>query len=112
MIIPTLPNEGIAQGRAHQRQYNQPVFTWAISQGEPDECPNCGGNGEVYMRLAEKGPFSYVPQSKKAITWYDGDGTFPKGWYIIRETIGFVCPKCKGAQTVRSEPVRVPMEAK
>lgn len=98
-ITPYLPSDAMAIARMHQKQYNQPVFTWSVSQGLPDECPNCGGNGEVYMRLAEKGPFSYVPGSKKPVTWFAGDGQFPKGWYIVKETMGFVCPKCKGNRT-------------
>jgi hypothetical protein len=95
-ITPYFPVDAMAVARIHQNKNNQPVFTWSVNiSDEPGECPNCGGNGEIYMRLAERGPYSFVPGSKNAVTWYDGDGQFPKGWYVIQETMAFPCPKCQ-----------------
>ena len=94
-VTPYLPADAIQMARAHMAQMKMPAFTWAMSQ-DPTSCPNCGGNGLVYLRLAEKGPFKYPPTTRKAITWFDGDGQFGKGWYIIKDTQTFTCQKCKG----------------
>jgi len=93
-MTPYLPLEALTMVKAHQANSNMPAFTWAMNQ-DPVSCQNCGGNGEVYLRLAEKGPFSFVPATRKVITYFDGDGRFGKGWYIIKDTQAFPCPECQ-----------------
>jgi len=93
-ITPYLPTEAYRMAKAHENQCHMPVFTWAMIPEGVEDCPNCGGGGIVYMRLAERGPFG-TPTTSKVVTWFDGDGKFRKGWYIVKETMAFPCPKCQ-----------------
>ena len=93
-ITPYLPTEAYRTAKAHESQYHMPVFTWAMIPESAEDCKNCGGSGIVYMRLAERGPFG-SPTTHKVVTWFDGDGHLRKGWYIVKETMTFPCPKCQ-----------------
>lgn len=96
MITPYFPKEAYTQAKAYQAAHSMPVFTWAMEPEEKTDCDNCGGGGIVYLRLAERGPFSTPATTRQPSTYFDGDGQFGKGWYVVKETMGFTCPKCKG----------------
>jgi hypothetical protein len=96
-ITPYFPKEAYSMAKNWETTYKMPVFTWAMTQMQEIDCPNCGGGGVVYLRLAEKGPYATPSTTKQISTYHPGDGVYRRGWYVIKDTVGFVCPKCKGA---------------
>ena len=61
----------------------------------PDDCPNCGGAGYLYLFVATAGPFKTPGQGVGVIShWYDG------GWWI-GGTYAFKCPACAATQSPR-----------
>lgn len=72
------------------------AFVRAISHnpGQLEYCPNCGGGGWIYVTLCDSGPHRYILTTKKPVTWFDGDGIFGKGWYVVDKTTPFECPEC------------------
>jgi hypothetical protein len=104
-VTPYLPQAGIDTARNWARSGKQ-YFVKAFEQAN-GECRNCQGNGVVYLVLAESGPHGH-PMVGKVLTWYDGDGQTRKGWYVIGDTLAFVCPECKGLRHETGEYVLPP----
>ena len=98
IITPYLPKEAELAIKDWLR--NHPAaFVMANDRGDNWDdtyCRNCAGMGIISIRFADKGPYKFVPQTDRAITWFDGDGITRKGWYILEPTRGFTCPHCKG----------------
>jgi hypothetical protein len=99
------------------KDHNMPVFVLALDRCNDPKlhipaCPNCDGMEMVYIRLAEAGPYKTPGSGKNISTWYDGDGQYGKGWYIIDRTIGFECPHCKGKPYTPGPavPARMPID--
>lgn len=95
-VTPYLPKLGIIAAREHIRA-GKPAFVRAFER-TPDGCPNCQGVGIVFLVRAESGPYTkFVPNGgAKVVCWYDGDGQYGKGWYLIMDTLPYVCPECGG----------------
>ena len=96
LVTPYLPPEAEAAKKNHEF-FKRPVFIRSLSHNPRtlNYCPNCGGSGYVYITLIDKGPFQHVPTTSSPITWFDGDGQYGKGWYVVEKTMGFACPECK-----------------
>lgn len=76
-----------------QRQTKMPALVLAFDQA-PTGCRNCSGIGKMFIRLCNAGPFQAPPHG--VITWYEGNGQFGKGWYVVEDTIILECPECNG----------------
>ena len=92
-ITPYLPKDALAEARSWAAQ-NKAVFQKVMPQSKNGSCPNCSGTGLVMLQFASKGPFKTPPGGKDVVTWFDGDGAFGKGWYIVAQTIPYACPEC------------------
>jgi predicted RNA-binding Zn-ribbon protein involved in translation (DUF1610 family) len=100
-ITPYPPNDAIVAARNWMREHNQPVFILAMNQNlDPTlhipTCPNCDDVGFIFLRLAKAGPLKVPGSLAEVSTWFDGNGQFGKGWYIIEKTLSFDCPECSG----------------
>jgi len=74
----------------------KPAFVKAMEHSFTEAgCPNCGGGGIVYVVFCDKGPILSPPAGKVG-TWFDGDGRYGRGWYVVSRTDGYTCPECKG----------------
>lgn len=93
-MTPYFPLEINAQIKMWEETKNMPVLTWAMTLKE-GQCRNCGGDGLVYIRFCEAGPYK-TPFHPGVMTWFDGDGRYGKGWYRVKNTIAINCPKCGG----------------
>lgn len=93
-ITPYLPKNALEIARAWENTHHMPVFVWAMDHSVGSGCPNCGGGGQVYLRLAEAGPFSTPNNNYQISAWFDGDGKYGKGFYRIKETQVYPCPEC------------------
>jgi hypothetical protein len=94
-VTPYLPDAALKTARDWERTHQMPAFIWAFNHDEPGTCPNCNGIGGVYLRLAKAGPFPSPAYAKAVVTWFDGDGQFAKGWYVVGDTFAFPCPACE-----------------
>jgi len=75
---------------------NRPAFVKALEHNMIEfACPNCGGVGVVYVVFCEQGP-ARGRFANTVYTWYEGDGKYPKGMYVINRTEAYQCPECKG----------------
>ena len=92
--------------REWEKAKGKPVFVRVFRQSEDgSDCKNCAGAGRIYVSYCAKGPwdapsivFSGRGANKKAMpmTWFDGNGIYYKGWYVIEETVPYDCPRCNG----------------
>ena len=94
---PYLPNEAKNIAREWMREHKQPAFVVAVNHDYGGlTCPNCNDIGGVYLKLCSAGPYQ-TPRSHTAVfTWFDGNETYRKGWYIVKEMMTFICPECNG----------------
>jgi hypothetical protein len=94
-VMPYLPLEAEKAIEYHEKHTRQPAFVLAF-QRFPGQCPNCGGFGSVMVKFCEAGPFKTPKAPNVAVTYFEGNGMFPAGWYKIKETRSWICPECKG----------------
>ena len=96
-VIPYLPKDAETASRAWMAG-GKPAFVKAIQRSEIENgCMNCAGLGVVYVVFADKGPLKTpVPARYTPCTWFDGDGRYGKGWYVVDRTEGYTCPACLG----------------
>ena len=106
ILTPYLPKEAQQSIREHYAGKKMPAFVKAVELGEDYQgyCQNCAGLGVIIVQFCDKGPFWEVPTTTKAITYFEGDGTTKRGWYIVGRTVEFTCPHCNGAR--RLEPAK------
>ena len=95
-VTPAYPPEATSAARQWEQSRGKPAILLAFARSTPLACENCNGVGAVYIRLCSHGPYNTPGGLGKVSTWFEGDGQFRKGWYIVEKTLGFVCPKCKG----------------
>lgn len=91
-VVPYLPQDAQFVAKSWI-EGGKPAFVLSFEQNL-EACPNCQGNEVVYLCLAEAGPYKLPPVTRKPIRWFDGDGNFGKGWYIIKSTAAYRCPEC------------------
>ena len=58
----------------------------------PLQCKNCGDTGEVYVSFCDGGASKYATGG--LATWYEGDQGARAGWYKLKKTVAYPCPKC------------------
>lgn len=92
-VTPFLKPEDQAMLDTWMSGYKMPAFVLATDNYRA-KCQNCCDFTVIYARLCSKGPFSVPPGGMRAITWYQGDERFGKGWYIIEKSTYFNCPVC------------------
>ncbi len=100
LVTPYLPKDAEIIARGWVRDHQKPVFVLAYDHcTDPllhiPTCPNCNGVGGVYLYFANEGPYPTPSAGGKVVKWYEGDGRFGKGWYIIERMDSFLCPECK-----------------
>ena len=113
IITPYLPKFAELAINEHYKSTKQPAFLKAVdlNPNYTCYCQNCAGLGMIFVQFAEKGPFHEIPMTRKAITYFEGDGVSGKGWYIIEKTENFTCPHCKGESRVAVEPAKQPIDS-
>jgi len=95
IVTPYLPADAQREARSWMAS-GKPAFIKAPERNwVEDGCPNCGGVGCVYVVFAARGPLHSPPASEVG-TYFDGDGQYGKGWYVVDRTMGYTCPECKG----------------
>ena len=94
-VTPYLPKAAESLVAARERTVKKPVLVLAMDVVNDLVCQNCGGGGKVYIKLTKAGPFQR-PQTNQVVTWFDGNGQYGKGWYIVEDTMVFDCPECHG----------------
>jgi len=100
-ITPYLSDAAKEGVRNWERNHKMPVFAFAFDHATGNACKNCNGIGGVYLHFIKAGPYSSPSIAKSVVTWFDGDGVYGKGWYVVGETMAFPCPECeKNAKVV------------
>ena len=100
-ITPYLPKDAMVIAKQWAKDHNMPVFVLAYDHSDDPKlhipsCKNCSGAEVIFLRLIKAGPYKNNGSLKDISTWYDGDGQYGKGWYIVDRTLAFECPACKG----------------
>lgn len=99
-VTPYLPKLGVIAAREHIRA-GKPAFVLAFERSQ-DGCPNCQDLGFVILVRADSGPYTrFIPngrteQGDKVVRWFDGDEQHGKGWYLVMDTLMYICPECGG----------------
>lgn len=100
-ITPEFPPEAYTMANNWSRAKSMPAFAVVVEMTGLAEklcrCKNCADLGMIYLRLPGRGPFP-SPVAGGAITWFDGNERFGKGWYVIEQEQAFVCPACARKQ--------------
>ena len=106
LITPYLPQAAENIIASWEREHRKPAFIVAVEH-HPKwlGCQNCNGIGVVYLRLCNAGPYQAPRSSNTVYTWFDGNECWGKGFYIVKETMGFVCPKCNGVAHEPGKPI-------
>lgn len=96
-VTPALPKDAEIIIERWQREKRMPVFIMAVA---PDygalNCRNCNGLGTIYIKLSKSGPYRSPMSPKIPVTYFEGNGVFGKGWYVIEKILDFTCPVCQG----------------
>ena len=95
-ITPAYPSVALQMAKNWQASHNMPVLAVAIDHQYKLQCKNCNGFGKVMMKFCSAGPFPNPISPKEVVTWFDGNGVYGKGFYVVEETRAFNCPLCSG----------------
>lgn len=95
-IAPYLPEEAKEKFREWQLK-GKIAFQKVVPQRKDADCKNCQDIGYIYVSFARAGPFKAPVRTSGdwVISYFDGDESAGKGWYIVR-TQAFLCPACAG----------------
>jgi hypothetical protein len=85
----------IQEWNARKNEHN--AFHRLIDQVGNVECQNCGDFMFLLVSFVRAGPFRSVPNHRvgETLTWFDGDQSHGKGWYIVVKTRSFDCDNCR-----------------
>lgn len=113
-VTPYLPDTAQEIARNWMATRKQPAFSLPHEQ-RLDTCPNCQDYGFVTLILCESGPYNaFVPSGKdkdgraQIVTWFDGDATYSKGWYVKQATNMYPCPECEKRRHKDAEYIPLP----
>ena len=94
---PSVPDQAIREKKAWENRYKRPALISVFEQQQHARfCKNCAGMGAVYITFCEAGPSDVVYSGKKPSTYFEGNGRFGKGWYLIGDTQAYKCGMCDG----------------
>lgn len=74
-----------------------------ITSPYPDDCPNCGGVGTMYIFIATVGPLRSPASGRLVSHWSDGKWWGGKGFEAV-------CPVCRSAPRPYSGTDKTPMQ--
>lgn len=94
-ITPYLPQDAIDRIKLWQASKKVAVQR-VVPVNYGAKCQNCQDHGVVYVSFLGSGPSRAPITIKHPSTYVEGNGKIMEGWYIIENTIGFVCPHCNG----------------
>ena len=78
------------------RNQGKAAFHRVIEQKPDAECKNCGDWRQIVVSFCSKGPSMQPVTPHKPSTYFSGNGTVGKGWYLIENTVTYDCPNCSG----------------
>jgi len=92
--------------KLQMRRSTTPVFAQDFATAQVGDCPNCGGLGNVYVFITERGPFRDVPgagRNTDSVLKSVEDPMYGWVWYI-GQTVGASCPACRGSGRAPRQP--------
>ena len=97
-VTPYLSKTAKFDVRQHEAQ--RKLVVHKVLESKEGTCPNCAGEGIVYLSFLGAGP-SKVPITTKApSTFVEKSERNGEGWFVIERTQGYLCPACQGERPI------------